>query len=56
MRLTSLAWLEKQYNKTLVDLRHAVARHCTMEEHDNLQHKARMLEWLMGEIKEGGAE
>ena len=54
MRLTALAWLEKQYHKTLVDLRHAVARGCTMEEHDSLQHKARMLEGLMGELKEGG--
>ena len=56
MRLTAIAWLETQYHKALVDLRHAVARHCTMEEHDNLQHKATMLEWLMAEIKEGGAE
>ena len=56
MRLTALAWLEKQYKKTLADLRHAVARGCTMEEHDSLQHKAAMLEWLMAEIKEGGAE
>lgn len=54
MRLTAMAWLEKQYNKTLVDLQHAVARGCTMEEHDSLQHKAAMLEWLMVEIKEGG--
>lgn len=53
MRLMAMAWLEKQYNKALVDLRHAVARGCTMEEHDNLQDKARMLEWLTAEIKEG---
>ena len=52
MRLLAMAWLENQYNMTLVDLRHAVARGCTMEEHDNLQHKAAMLEWLMAEIKE----
>ena len=53
MRLLAMAWLEKQYNKALVDLRHAVARGCTMEEHDSLQHKAAMLEWLVAEIKEG---
>jgi hypothetical protein len=52
MRLTALAWLKKQYHKALEDLMHANARHCTMEEHDNLQHKVRMLEWLMIEIKE----
>ena len=56
MRLMALAWLEKQYNKALEDIQHALARHCTMEEHDNLQHKAAMLEWLIAEIKEGGAE
>ena len=48
MRLTALAWLEKQYLKTLLDIQHALEKPCTMEEHDNLQHKARMLEWLMG--------
>lgn len=52
-RLTAMAWLEKQYKKTLRDIQHALARHCTMEEHDNLQDKERMLEWLMSEIKEG---
>lgn len=56
MRLMALAWLEKQYHKALEDLIRANARNCTMEEHDNLQHKVRMLEWLMAEIKEGGAE
>jgi hypothetical protein len=56
MRLTAIAWLEKQYNKTLRDIQHALARHCTMEEHVSLQDKARMLEWLMAEIKEGGVE
>lgn len=52
MRLTAMAWLEKQYKKTLRDIQHALARYCTVEEHDNLQDKARMLEWLMAEIKE----
>ena len=52
MRLMAIAWLEKQYHKALKDLMHANARNCTMEEHDSLQHKAAMLEWLMGEIKE----
>lgn len=56
MRLMAMAWLEKQYKKTLRDIQHALARHCTMDEHDNLQDKARMLEWLMDEIKEGVAE
>lgn len=56
MRLTALAWLEKQYHKAWGDLIRANARNCTMEEHDNLQHKAAMLEWLMAEIKEGSAE
>ena len=53
MRLIALAWLEKQHHKALKDLMCANARNRTMEEHDNLQHKVRMLEWLMGEIKEG---